>query len=210
MSTFEHAIPTILDHEGRRFTAHAWDPGGATKFGITLRYARAAGAIDADGDGRPDLDLDLDDDGDIDERDIMLLDEPRAREVYRRWWDRQRYDRIVDEHVATKVFDLSINMGPRAVTKSGRVIGAHALVQRAVNACGYRLLEDGHLGPMTIAAVNDCEPRELLLELCHQQTEHYRRWCDGFTKVPGDREVARLGLHKRGAWPFSEKDAYAA
>jgi lysozyme family protein len=106
--------------------------------------------------------------------------------------------------------DMSINMGPRGVAKSGRTYGAHVLVQKAVNACGYHLLEDGRLGTESMKAINACEARELLLELCHQQTEHYRRWCDGFTKVPGDREVARVGLHRRGSWPFSEKDAYAA
>jgi lysozyme family protein len=198
MADFDKGWPVWREHEGRRFTAHPWDPGGATKFGITLRSAQAAKGID----------FDVDDDGDVDARDVELLDEPTAIAFYRQWWNRYAYARITDQQIATKVMDLSINMGPRGVAQSGRIFGAHALVQRAVNACGYRLVEDGILGPVTIRTMNECESRELILELCFHQAEHYRRWLSGFTKIPGDREVARAGLMRRARWPFAAVDGY--
>jgi lysozyme family protein len=178
---FEQAIPVILTHEGRRYTNDPADPGGPTKYGITLKYAAQ---VNARGVG-----LDMDDDGDVDEVDILLLDESSARAAYRWWWDREGYGRIVDHQIATKVFDLAVNVGPRR---------AHRFLQRALNRCGYALAEDGILGPATIAATNDAESRELLLEVCHEQTEHYRRWCD----AKPERERFREGLHTRGAWPF--------
>jgi lysozyme family protein len=190
MASFEKGWPTWKQHEGEKFTHYGWDPGGATKFGITLRYMQQALAA-------RELSLDLldrDHDGDVDEQDVMLLTEPAAMEVFRLWWERQGYASIVDQMIATKVMDMSINMGP------GR---AHQYLQRALNTCGYKLAVDGRIGPRTLNAANDAEPRELLLELCHEQTEHYRRWCD----AKPDREGARAGLHNRGAWPFA-KDSY--
>lgn len=197
MSTFEKGWPVWREHEGRRFSNHAWDPGGATKFGITLRTAQGSKGIDFDADG----------DGDVDARDIEVMDEPKAMEFYRQWWTRYGYEKVVDQQVATKIMDMSINMGPRGVSKKGTIYGAHVMVQKAVNKCGYALLLDGKLGTVSFDAINECEPRELLLEMCFLQTDHYRRWCDGFTNVPGDREKARAGLLERGAWPFL-KDKY--
>lgn len=199
MSSFEKSWSTLRDHEGKKFTNHSWDPGGATKYGITLRYAQQVGTVEG---GKPGIDLDLDDDGDIDAKDIQLLDEPKAMEVYNEWWTRHHYGRIVDQTVATKAMDLSINMGPRGVTKKGTIIGAHILIQRAVNSCGYKLVEDGWLGNKSFEAINDCDARELLFELCERQKKHYENWLAGFTTIPGDREVAREGLLKRAAWPF--------
>jgi lysozyme family protein len=198
MSIFEKCWPVIKQHEGTRFTNYAWDPGAATKFGITLRTARAYLGI---------LDFDVDVNGVVDEDDIRLMDEPRAKRFYNHWWNKFGYSKIVDQQVACKCMDMSINMGPRGVARNGRIYGAHVMIQKGVNNCGYALILDGKLGPVTFAAINDCDSRELLLELCHLQSDHYRNWCDGFTKIPGDREVARLGLMKRAAWPFV-KDGY--
>lgn len=197
MSFFEKGWPVWKEHEGVRFSNHPGDPGGATKFGITLRSAQAAQGID----------FDFDKDGHVDIRDIQMMDEVTAIQFYRQWWDRYGYGTIIDQQMATKVMDMSINMGPRGVSKNGIVYGAHVMVQKAVNKCGYALLLDGKLGTESYGTINECDARELLLELCHIQTEHYRNWCDGFTDVPGDREKFRIGLHSRSSWPFV-KDGY--
>lgn len=188
MSSFEKGWPVWRDHEGKRFTDYSWDPGAATKFGITLRTAQAAQGID----------FDVDRDGHIDAHDIQIMEEPKAKEFYQLWWDRYGYSLIVDQQVATKVMDMSINMGPRGISKDGSVYGAHAMVQRAVNLCGYSLIVDGKLGAMSYKEINACDSRELLLELCCLQSIHYSKWCDEDPK----REVARFGLHDRASWPF--------
>lgn len=151
------------------------------------------------------MDFDLDGDRDVDEDDIMFLTRAQAIQFYRLWWNVQNYGRITDQAVATKVFDLSINMGPRAVgKKSGLVYGAHALVQQAVNDCGYHLTVDGWLGAQSIKAINECNPRELLFALCQRQKAHYDRWCD----AKPERDLFRLGLHRRASWPFTPDGAY--
>jgi lysozyme family protein len=190
MAEFEKAIGVVLEHEGgSRYVDHPDDPGGATRFGISLRFALRELARDADGDGRIDGDLDLD--GDVDADDIRLLPEDLARESYRRcWWERYGYARLVDQQVATKVFDMAINMGGKQ---------AHTLLQRALGACGYHLLEDGVLGPKTIAAALDAEPRELVLEVCFQQSEFYR----GLVERKPRLEAFRRGWLARASWPFT-------
>lgn len=199
MAEFVRAWPVLRIHEGTKFSNHPSDPGGATRYGITLRTAQAAEGID----------FDFDNDGDVDVHDIRMMDEPTAMKFYHQWWEKYGYGRIIDQQVATKVMDMSINMGPRGVSKkTGHIYGAHVMIQKAVNRCGYALLLDGKLGNESFGAINDCEARELLVEICFLQAEHYRQWCDAFTHKPGDREMYRVGLHNRAAWPFI-KDGYA-
>lgn len=141
MSQFSHAIDTVLLHEGGFVNNHN-DPGGATNFGISLRYLKSIG--DLDGDGW--LDGDLDHDGDVDIDDIRSMDKEQAMGMYRAlWWEPNRYDLIVNQSIATKVFDLAVNMGTRQ---------AHKLLQRACRACDYRLVDDGIIGSKTLDAVN--------------------------------------------------------
>lgn len=193
MSDFDRAIPVILAHEGG-FADHPADPGGITNHGISLRFALRELAKDADGDGR--LDGDVDGDGDVDADDIRKFSRDRAAEAYRRcFWDRYGYGRIVDQVVATKVCDMSVNMGGAQ---------AHKLAQRAAVACGEAVVVDGALGPQSVAALNRCEPRELLLELCFQQQRFYQ----GLVMRKPSLVAFATGWAKRAGWPFTEAGAY--
>jgi lysozyme family protein len=145
---FDRAINILLLHEGK----FCVDEGGATNYGISLRYAKTVG--DLDGDGL--LDFDFDHDGDVDEIDIRNMDPATARRTYRnQWWDRYHYTEFPDS-LATKMLDLSVNMGPPQ---------AHKLLQRAINACNHTITVDGVLGPQTISAVNSIQEDILLSEL---------------------------------------------
>lgn len=140
MSNFDQAINVILEHEGYdKFTNDPADPGGATKWGISLRFVRTELNIDTDGDGYKDGDLDRD--GDLDLDDIRNINKEQAVSIYRRqFWDRMQIDKIPDQRVATKVFDAGVNMG--------RVWGI-VLLQRSFRAVGWPLIDDGRLGPQT-------------------------------------------------------------
>lgn len=161
MSHFAKAIPFVLANEGG-FINHANDPGGATNYGISLRFLKAIGDFDDDGW----LDGDLDHDGDVDVDDIRNMTEHEAIEFYlRRFWRPNKYQRINSQHVATKVLDLTVNMGSRQ---------SHKLLQRALRACGKEVVEDGLLGNKTFAAVNAANEECLLTSLRSEAAGFYR------------------------------------
>lgn len=141
MSSFELAIVTILKHEGC-YVNDPNDPGGETKYGISKR-------------SYPQL-------------DIRNLTEEQAKEIYYRdWWDRYRYGGINDQALATKIFDMAVNLGARQ---------AHKLLQRAANeVIGHQnIAEDGIIGPQTLAAVNSVDSKRLLSALRNHQSNYYR------------------------------------
>ena len=143
---FDRAVAVVLQHEGG-LVDDPDDPGGITNHGISLRFLRRVrpGA-------RPE--------------DIRNLTRDEAIELYRRhFWHRYGYASLRDQAVATKVFDLSVNMGPR---------GAHVCLQRALRATGERVSEDGVLGPKTRAAVHRAAPGELLSALRSEAAGTYR------------------------------------
>jgi lysozyme family protein len=124
----------IREHEGDAFTDHPADPGGATRYGISLRYLRSLGSDLGDVDG----------DGDVDADDIRRMTWDEAADIFRReFWDRFAYHRLPGP-VAVKVFDLAVNVGPSQACR---------LLQRALRSAGAPVLEDGLLGPKTVAAV---------------------------------------------------------
>lgn len=131
---FEAALKVVLDHEGG-FVNHPNDPGGATNYGVSLRWLKSLG----------DLGGDLDHDGDVDIDDIRKLTPGMAGIFYRRnWWDKYEYHRL-PQGIAVKAFDLSVNMGARQ---------AHKILQRAIRAAlQVNLEDDGVIGEKTRLAL---------------------------------------------------------
>lgn len=137
---FEHAVSVVLAHEGG-YVNDPRDPGGETKYGISKR-------------SYPSLDI------------VNLTREDAIAIYYRDWWQRYGYGRLNDEAVATKVLDLSVNMGPAT---------AHRLLQEALVFLGCDLAVDGIIGPQTIGAANKTDPMRLLQALRWKAAEHYYR-----------------------------------
>ena len=112
---FSAAIKTVLKHEGG-FVNDPDDPGGATNWGISLRFLKGQGLEVGD----------VDHDGDIDADDILKMSQSDAIAIYRQaFWVKNGYGSFPDHRVAAKTFDLCVNMGPRQ---------AHKILQRAINA----------------------------------------------------------------------------
>lgn len=160
-SHFDKAILITLKHEGG-FVNDPVDPGGATNWGMSIRFL-TNDAGDADGDGF--LDGDIDKDGDIDVDDIKNMTVEEARKLYRIYfWDKYDYDTIVDFVVAARVFDMTVNMGPRQTGK---------IVQRALNNCGQNVGVDGAIGKNTFAAINCTDPEILMAEIRQEHAQFY-------------------------------------
>ena len=172
VTDFDRAVEVVLQHEGG-LVDDPDDPGGITNHGISLRFLRRVrpGA-------RPE--------------DVRNLTRDEAIELYRRhFWHRYGYASLWDQRVATKVFDLSVNMGPR---------GAHVCLQRALRAADEPVVEDGVLGPKTLAAVHRAQSDVLLAALRSEAAGWYRNLASpkrGYAKVSRRRPKYITGWLKR-------------
>lgn len=161
MADFAKAIPTIFKHEGR-FVNHRADPGGVTNYGISLRFLINLGDIDKD--SWPDGDINHD--GEVNVEDVKLLTQDQASTFYKlHFWDRNNYQKMTSQRVATKVFDLAVNMGS---------LQANKLLQRAINKkFGMHLIADGIIGSKTIEAVNMCKESAIIDGLKEEARQFY-------------------------------------
>lgn len=134
---FSICLERVFAHEGG-FNNLKADRGGATNFGISLRFLRGEAAINpavrrlvGEGPVTPDT--------------IRALTAEKAAFLYL-WcfWTPSHCDAL-PAGVDGMVFDQAVNAGRTAAVR---------LLQRAVNraATGPSLLEDGQLGPRTLAA----------------------------------------------------------
>ena len=105
-SNFRRCVDVVLAREGG-FVDHPKDPGGATKYGITL-------ATLADSRGK-----------EVSAEDVKALELGEAREIYRsNYWNKLRCDDL-PIGVDLLVFDFGVNAGPAASAKLlQKVVGA--------------------------------------------------------------------------------------
>lgn len=157
---YNWAVNVILEHEGL-FSENYDDPGGATNYGISLRFLKEYG-------------IDINDDGQINLMDVKSLTLNEVKKIYKQyWWDKYHYEAINSLYIATKIFDMAVNMGAQEAT---------ILTQRACNACGHNLKVDGILGGKTLGALNEislhgCE-EDLKYELQEEQKWFYEHLCE--------------------------------
>jgi len=142
---FNAAVAVVLGHEGGYLEDHT--TGEISKFGLTAEFLRSI--------GRPH------------DRDaIRNLTREQAIEIYREhWWERYGFERLRDQRLATKLFDLAVNLGPQRAVR---------FLQQALVRCGAHLVVDGLLGERTIAAANEAPVECVLSHLRALAAEHYR------------------------------------
>ena len=128
MPTIEQIAHEIVAREGGYVNDPA-DPGGATKYGVTIHTLRALGR-DKTGDGR------------VDAADVRALERSDAVEIFlTRYFDRPGLGALPPV-LQPVVFDMFVNAGVMAIR----------LLQRLLIRRGHALAEDGTLGPKTLAA----------------------------------------------------------
>jgi len=131
MKEFNDYFTVILGHEGG-LVNNPNDPGGQTKYGISLLFIK--GLTLADGD--------IDHDGDIDSNDIKALTIEDSKELYKKFfWNPLHLEKLVNEELKLNLFDHGVNAGTKTAVK---------LLQRILS-----LDDDGSIGNMTITAANN-------------------------------------------------------
>ena len=133
MAEFKLAIPITLENEGG-YVNDPDDPGGETKYGISKRSYPAL--------------------------DIKNLTVEQATAIYLR--DFWKYDGIIDQEVATKVFDSYVNLKHLAMIYIQTIV-FHALKP------------DGIYGVETEDAINRADPHAFLTALRARLSTHYEQ-----------------------------------
>jgi lysozyme family protein len=97
------------------------------------------------------------------------------------FWN-QWYAQIASDDVAKRAFDAAVNMGPRTACK---------LIQEAAGA-----VPDGAWGPNTVAAINRCDPAQLVASFKQDRLNYYVAIVEG---NPSDEKY--LGTEEQpGPW----------
>jgi lysozyme family protein len=132
-SKFEDAIGQTLKNEGG-LSNNKNDPGGITKYGISLRFLQENG-------------IDINKDGSINGKDVNDITVPEAISIYKMYfWEKSKIFLIDNQKLANKVFDLSVNMGGKQAIK---------LLQEAINIHVMpHLVEDGIIGLKTLKGID--------------------------------------------------------
>lgn len=118
------------------------DPGGATNYGVSLRFALQEAQV------HPDIAklIDVDHDGHVTPADIRQMTQDQAAAIYyEAIWKPGPYARLIPPvFVAWKVFDIAVNTGPKR---------AGLILQDALTVRGHALIHDGVIGEATIRQV---------------------------------------------------------
>jgi lysozyme family protein len=176
MHSVDDIAKDIISREGG-FVNDPDDPGGATKFGVTIHTMRRLG-------------LDLDRDGDVDVRDVTLLTRTQAETIFvQHYFNRPRIDRLPDQ-LQPSVFDMYVNAGSNAVK----------ILQRLLRQMGQNVAVDGAIGPQTEAAARTAfhaAPNHLVDAYGIARRNYYFRLAD---RRPASRKYARTRAGGKGGW----------
>ncbi|WP_434286630.1 holin-associated N-acetylmuramidase [Celeribacter sp. SCSIO 80788] len=176
MKTVQQIAMEIVAREGG-YVNDPDDPGGATKYGVTLGTMQRIG-LDLDGNGR------------INEADVKRLTRDKARDIFvEHYFKGPRIDELPPVLQAS-VFDMYVNTGANAVR----------ILQRLFNDMGQRIAIDGAVGPQTIEAAfiaQSLAPNYLADAYGIARRNYYYALAD---RRPGSRKYAKRRDGGKGGW----------
>jgi lysozyme family protein len=145
---FMRSMPELLRWEGG-YVDHPDDPGGATNFGISLRFYQEN--IDPTAD----------------KITIMNLKKDDAYEIYyKHFWLPGKYDQLQNFGLAKRTFCFGVNMGIKRANK---------LLQRALKAStGEDVVVDGIIGPKTLEVLKGADEKATVAALKSEAAGRYR------------------------------------
>ena len=153
------------------------DPGGATKYGVTIHTMRKLG-------------LDLNRDGRVDAEDVKRLSRDQATDIFVKHYFEGPGIAALPEALQPSVFDMYVNAGANAVR----------ILQRLVTKMGYPLAVDGAIGPKTIAATEAAwraAPEIIADAYGIERRNYYYRLAD---QRAASRKYARRKDGGKGGW----------
>lgn len=176
MQTVRQIAEDIVAREGG-FVDDPDDPGGATKYGVTIHTMRRLG-------------LDLTGDGAVDVADVRLLTRQKAVDIFvQHYFDKPRVSSLPNVLHAS-VFDMYVNAGSQAVK----------ILQRLLRDMGFNVAVDGVIGPKTAAAcVSAAQPDPSTLRDAYgiARRNYYFRLAD---RRPALRKYAQSRSGGKGGW----------
>lgn len=153
------------------------DPGGATKFGVTVHTMRALG-------------LDLDGDGQVGAADVRRLSRGQAVDIFvDHYFDRPGIARLPPA-LQPSVFDMQVNSGGNAIR----------ILQRLLAEMGFDLAVDGIIGPQTARVAHAAlaaAPDHLVDAYGIARRNYYYALAD---RRPASRKFVRRRDGGKGGW----------
>lgn len=176
MQTVRQIATEIVGREGG-FVDDPDDPGGATKYGVTVHTMRRLG-------------LDLTGDGTIDKSDVRRLSQPQAVDIFvRHYFELPRLG-LLPSAIQPSVFDMYVNSGSQAVR----------ILQRLLQQMNHEVAVDGVVGPHTAQACqNATRPDPVTFRDAYgiARRNYYFRLAD---RRPSSRKYARTRAGGKGGW----------
>ncbi|WP_170442636.1 holin-associated N-acetylmuramidase [Ruegeria arenilitoris] len=176
MQSVQQIANEIIAREGG-FVDDPDDPGGATKYGVTIHTMRRLG-------------LDLTRDGTVDLRDVMALGRDQAVAIFITHYFQKPGLARVPHVLQPTLFDMYVNAGGQAVR----------ILQRLLVQMGFSLAVDGVLGPRTAGACDQAaNPDPVVLRDAYgvARMNYYFRLAD---RRPALRKYVRSRNGGKGGW----------
>lgn len=176
MQNVRQIAETIVAREGG-YVNDPDDPGGATKYGVTIHTMRRLG-------------LDLNSDGEVDARDVRRLTRAQAVNIFITHYFVDPGIAKLPQALHASVFDMYVNAGGNAVK----------ILQRLLRDMGHEITVDGVIGPQTIRAATMAmtdAPDHLADAYGIARRNYYFRLAD---RRPASRKYARSRKGGKGGW----------
>jgi len=176
MHTVRQIAEQIVAREGG-FVNDPDDPGGATKFGVTIHTLRRLG-VDLTGDGKTTV------------ADVRHLGRAQATDIFIRHYFEDPRIGDLPAPLQPSVFDMYVNAGANAVK----------ILQRLFCDMGFTVTVDGVLGPQSVQAAGramSAAPGHLVDAYGIARRNYYFTLAD---RRPASRKYARTRAGGKGGW----------
>jgi lysozyme family protein len=176
MKSIDKIATEIVRREGG-YVNDADDPGGATKYGVTIHTMRRLG-------------LDLTSDGKVTIADVKALTVDQAIDIFKKhYFYGPKIDRLPNALKAS-VFDMQVNSGSRAIK----------LLQKLLIMFGEDVAVDGVLGPQSLSStyvIWEKAPDHMVDAYGIERRNYYYQLADG---RPLSRKYVRRRDGGKGGW----------